>query len=273
MSYGDLDHYESKEFLYKKCIRSQVYYKEPLLKSFFVVNFQLQKDKYLRTTFFLNTSGWTIQYLDFFSGLKPVLTKCEIAGIGSPKVVQLAVCDMKCIDLFNEVINTLGNNFSYSNTIKKEPNFLKVVSDVQTVLKVWWFRNLTLEGRTVVFECLAISEIVFQALIATVPSHIIKALEKIQTSFLRNNTNPKIKHKTICKNFTEGCLKNVDIRHKLVSLQISLVKRRLNNDCFHEREITPLYLLKKTFVPSFKFHSNLSFNKPNLKKLLPFNKW
>ena len=31
-----------------------------------------------------------------------------------------------------------------------------------------------------------------------------------------------------------------------------------------------LYLLKKTFDPSFKFHSNLSFNKSNFKKLLPF---
>ena len=31
-----------------------------------------------------------------------------------------------------------------------------------------------------------------------------------------------------------------------------------------------LYLLKKTFDPSFKFHSNLSFNKSIFKKLLPF---
>ena len=139
-------------FYIKKCTRSQVYYKEPLLKNLFVVNFLLLKDKYLRTKFFQNTCGWTIQYLDFFSGLKPSLTKREIARIGSLKVVQLAVCGMKCIDLCNEVINTLGNIFSYSNTIVKEPNFLKVVSNVQTVLKLWRFRNLTLEGIIVVFE-------------------------------------------------------------------------------------------------------------------------
>ena len=89
-----------------------------------------------------------------------------------------------------------------------------------------------------------------KVLIATVPSHIIKVLETIQTSFLWNSTNPKIKHKTICKDFTERYLKNVDIRHNLASLQISWVKR-LHNDYFHERKITPLYLLKKTFVPSF----------------------
>ena len=143
---------KTRGFYIKKWTRSQVYYKEPLLKNLFVINFLLLKDKYLRTNFFQNTCGWTIQYLDFFSGLKPRLTKREIAGIGSLKVVQLAVCGMKCIDLCNEVINTLGNIFSYSNTIVKEPNFIKVVSNVQTVLKLWRFRNLTLEGIIVVLE-------------------------------------------------------------------------------------------------------------------------
>ena len=61
--------------------------------------------------------------------------------------------------------------------------FFKVFSNVQTVLKLWQFRNLTFEGRIVVFKCSAISKIVFQALIATAPSHINKALETIQTSY------------------------------------------------------------------------------------------
>ena len=39
-----------------------------------------------------------------FSGLKPNLTKCEIAGIGALKGVQVAVCGMKCTDLCNEAI-------------------------------------------------------------------------------------------------------------------------------------------------------------------------
>ena len=128
---------------------------------------------------------------------------------------------MKCTDLRNEAIKILGTHFSYSNTIKEEPNFFKVVSNVQTAVKLWRFQDLTLEERVVVFKSLTISKIVFQALIATVPSHIIKALETIQTSFLWNNTNLKIKHKIICKNFRAGGLKNVYIRNKLTSLQIS----------------------------------------------------
>ena len=108
---------------------------------------------------------------------------------------------MKCIGLCNAGIKILGIYFSYNNTINEESNFLKVVSNAQTVLKLGRFQNLSLEGKRVVFKSLAISKIVFQAPIATVPSYITKALETVQTFFLWNNTNPKIKHKTICKSF------------------------------------------------------------------------
>ena len=65
-----------------------------------------------------------------FSGLKPNLIKCEIAGIGALKGVQVAVCGMKCIDLCNKAINILGTYFSHNSRIKEECNFLKIVSNV-----------------------------------------------------------------------------------------------------------------------------------------------
>ena len=96
------------------------------------------------------------------------------------------------IDLCNEAIKILGTYFSCNSRIKEEFNFLKIVSNVQSVLNLWRYRNLILEGRIVVFKSLATSKIVFQALITSVPTHVIKALETIQTSFLWNNSNPKI---------------------------------------------------------------------------------
>ena len=172
----------------------------------------------------------------FFPGLKPNLTKCEIAGIGAMKGVQVAVCGMRCIDLCNEAIKILGTYFSYNSTIKEECNFLEIIPNVQSVLNLWWYWNLTLEERIIVFKGLAISKIVFQALIAPVPTHVIKALETTQTSFLWNNSNPKMKHKTLCKRYENGDLKNVDIRNKVNSLQSSWVKR-LYSDYFREWKI------------------------------------
>ena len=75
---------------------------------------------------------------------------------------------MKYIDLRIEAIKIFGTYFSCKNTIKEESNFLKVVSNVEIVLKLWRFQNLNFEGRIVVFKSLAKSKIIFQALIATV---------------------------------------------------------------------------------------------------------
>ena len=68
---------------------------------------------------------------------------------------------------------------------------------MQTVLKLCEFQNLLFGRRIVVLRSLAISKIVFQALIALVLSYMIKSLETIQTSFLWNNTNRQIKHKKL----------------------------------------------------------------------------
>ena len=91
-----------------------------------------------------------------FSGLKPNLTKFEIVGIGALKGVQVAVCGMKCSDLCIEVIKIIGTFFSYNSRIKEEYNFLKIVSNVQSVLNLWRYRNITLEGRIVVFKSLVL---------------------------------------------------------------------------------------------------------------------
>lgn len=154
------------------------------------------------------------------------------------KGVQLAVRGMKSIDLRNETIEILVSCFSYNSTIKREYNFLQIVSNImQTVFKLLILltlnsRNLVLNGRTDISKSLAIWKIICRALIAPVPTHIIKPFEKIQTFFLWNNINSKIELKTIWKNFGEG-LQSFDIRSKLTSLQISKEKK-LCDDFFHE---------------------------------------
>ena len=140
--------------------------------------------------------------------------------------------------------------------------------NVQTVLKLWRFRTLNLEGRMVVLKSLAESKTVFKALIAILPIQIIKTLETIKTPFLWNNSNLKIKHEIISKNLKEGGLKNVNIQNELTSLQILWIPR-LYDDCFREWKIIPLYVVKRTVALSFKF---FFFNKSKLKKLLPFNR-
>ena len=51
---------------------------------------------------------YTFHFFQYFSGLKPNLTKFETAGIW----VQVAVCDMHCIDLNIDTLKILGTHFS-----------------------------------------------------------------------------------------------------------------------------------------------------------------
>ena len=103
---------------------------------------------------------------------------------------------MHCIDLNNDTLKILGTHFSYNEKLKGEKIFYKVVTDMQHVLKIWKMKKLTLEGK-IIFKTIAISKIVFQAFITTVPKHIVNERKKIQKAFLWNNSSPKIKKNSL----------------------------------------------------------------------------
>ena len=59
------------------------------------------------------------------------------------------------------------------------------------------------------------------------PNDITTTIQQIQREFLCNFSNVKIKHETICNDFQNGSLKNVDIPSKISCLQCSWVKKTL----------------------------------------------
>ena len=62
-------------------------------------------------------------FFKYFSGLKPYLTKSEIAGIGVLIGVQVEVCGMRCIDLNVDTLKILGTHFTYNEKLKEEKIF------------------------------------------------------------------------------------------------------------------------------------------------------
>ena len=82
-------------------------------------------------------------------------------------------------------------------------------------------RNLSIEGKIVVFKTLAISKLVYLTLLTVIPDHVTDKVTKIRKSFIWHDSSPKIKHETLRMEFKAGGLKNVDIRFKFVSLQCS----------------------------------------------------
>ena len=201
----------------------------------------------------------TFKLFSCFSGLKPNINKCEIAGLGILKGVQEAVCGLQNIDLTNDAIKILRIYFSYNEKIQTERNFLTTVKKLQKALNIWITRALTLEGKTLIFKTLEISKIAYLSLIITVPNSILEEIQKIQKSFLCYSSKPKINHKTLCNTFQDGGLKNVDVKSKVISLQCSWVKKLYDgND--HDWKVIPLYLINRYFGKNFRFYLNLSLS-------------
>ena len=65
------------------------------------------------------------------SRLKSNIKKCEIVGLGSLKGVTKTVCDLKCVDLSNDIIEILGIQFSYKKKVQmqKSSNYITTIKN------------------------------------------------------------------------------------------------------------------------------------------------
>ena len=102
-------------------------------------------------------------------GLSPNITTCEIAGIGTLEGVTVELCGIKRLNLTKETVKIIGVHFSYSQKLEHETNFQSHIVEIESVLRLWRMKNLTIEGKVLVFKSLATSKIVHQSLVTTVP--------------------------------------------------------------------------------------------------------
>ena len=105
----------------------------------------------------------------------------------------MALYGMECIDLMDDVIQILNIYFSSNKKLEQEKSFLNHIVKIQNILKLWKPRNLTIEGGIVVFKLLAISKLIYPALVTEIPTSTISLLTKIQTESIREGKIQKLK--------------------------------------------------------------------------------
>ena len=98
--------------------------------------------------------------------------------------VKPVLCGMKCVNLNNDVIKTLGLCYSYDKKLENEQNFLSRIMKLQNALNMWKIRNLFLLGKISIFKTLAFSKIIHLTLVTSVPTSTIDLLNKIQKDFV-----------------------------------------------------------------------------------------
>ena len=123
-------------------------------------------------------------------------------------------------------------------------------------------RGLSIERKIIIFKTLALSNVVYLALLTVVPNHIINELIKIQINFIWKNTPAKIKRKTPKIDHKQGGLKCAHVIFEIISLQCSWLKR-IFGDSFQGWKVMPFFYIKKAFGNNFKFPYNLDYKLRN----------
>ena len=78
---------------------------------------------------------------------------------------------------------------------------------IENILKLWYMRQLTLEGRITVFKSSAVSKVIHLLLISKLQNNEIDLSDKIQKNFIWQGKKAKIKHSTLCNGYEKEDLK------------------------------------------------------------------
>ena len=78
-----------------------------------------------------------------FSGLETNKSKTEVTEINTLKEFNLELCGVKHIDLRLNTVKVLGIHFSYNTKFENNENFLKFITSIEKILKVWRMQKLT----------------------------------------------------------------------------------------------------------------------------------
>ena len=130
-----------------------------------------------------------------------------------------------------------------------------MISKIKDCLKCWEGRGLTIAGRIQIFKTLAISKTLYISTVRNPPTPFLNLLNSVQKDFIWNKSRAKIKHCSIIADYKEGGYGDVDISSKLLAMNISWIKRFLD-DNFHPWKILPTWLFARLGGSSI-FYYNL----------------
>ena len=91
---------------------------------------------------------------------------------------------MKWINFNEQTVKILWIHFSYNNKLEEEKTFKIHIAEIENVLKIWRMRDLTIEGKIVIFKLHAIFKVVYLALIETVAAITAEHLDIIKNNFI-----------------------------------------------------------------------------------------
>ena len=96
---------------------------------------------------------------------------------------------------------------------------------MKNALSSWKYRRLSLKGKVIAINILAVSPLLYLASVI----HVIQEVKKIVVDFIRDSKPPKIAYDVMIQSIENGELKLVDFESKVKSIKLGFIRRLLQN--------------------------------------------
>ena len=138
-------------------------------------------------------------------------SKCAGLSVNYDKTKAKYLGSLKsCKDFFagldwsDSHVFTLGVNITGKQTDHYELNFKDKILNLRNLLNLWKVRQLSLKGKVVVINTLALSPIMYLASVIHVPEIVMKEVKGLVTDFLWDNKTPKITYDVLIQQIQDA---------------------------------------------------------------------
>ena len=187
---------------------------------------QFADDTDLYLTYNQETLSNTFQVLsdvETNTGLRVSYEKTTIYRIGSLANTNAKLYTTRKIIWSNEYVNTLGVDL-FNDPESREVNITQIINKMNTVSKMWYYRNMTLTGKVVVVNALMSSLFMYKMqVLPAISTTLITKIEDIIVNFLWKGKKAKIPLHILQLSKEDGGMNLVNIKVKHEAL---LYKRK-----------------------------------------------
>ena len=168
---------------------------------------------------FKDSAGFTVNY-----------DKTQIYRLGSLVGTKSELITARQITWTDGPLSILGICISHDEDQTILLNYNPIVTKIQSILKAWSCRSLSLYGKVIIINSLVASLFVHKmAVLPTIPAAIVKQIEFDLEKFLWNGRKAKIPLKTLQAARSSGGLQLVNLTKKDKAVKVSWIRQLFVN--------------------------------------------
>ena len=140
----------------------------------------------------------------------------------------------------NDFINTLGIDIC-NNQHSRNMNFVSVIAKLKAIIKMWYYRSMTLIGKvTVVNLLMALLFVYKMQVLSIINSRQLAEIEELIESYIWSSKRPKISMNILKAKKEDGGLGCVDLHTKYEALMYGWIKDCAKFETIHNLALAAL---------------------------------